>query len=77
MTVYVNGERGDRAPWPIDVVDRIASAAPIVGAMDDTLRAGDRIITGSIIQQPVAVGNQLRADFGDHATIVVNPLGDD
>jgi 2-keto-4-pentenoate hydratase len=76
VMVYVNGELRDRAPWPTDVVDRVTAAAPIVGVTDDKLRAGDRIITGSVVQLPVTAGDQLHADFGYHGSIALNLLAD-
>ena len=72
VIVYVNGGRQPSAPWPADIPDRIASAATIVAALDERLRAGDRIITGSIIQVPTTVGDIIQADFGDHASINIS-----
>lgn len=69
VVVYVNGKRQACAPWPADIPDRIASAASIAAALDERLRAGDRIITGAIIQVPTAAGDFIHADFGTHASI--------
>jgi 2-keto-4-pentenoate hydratase len=72
VMVSINGELRERAPWPTDVVDRVANAAALVGAVEEKLLAGDRIITGSVIQLPVTAGDQLHADFGDHGSIALN-----
>ena len=71
VSVYVNRERQESAPWPADIPDRIASAAAILAALDERLRAGDRIITGSIIQIPTTVGDVVQAQFGDRASLAV------
>ena len=77
VSVYVNRERRESAPWPADIPDRIASAAAIAAAVDERLRAGERIITGSIIQVQTAVGDVIQADFGDHASIDVSLIDRD
>jgi 2-keto-4-pentenoate hydratase len=76
VMVYVNGELKERAPWPTAVVDRVTNAAALVDAVGEKLRAGDRIITGSVIQLAVTAGDQLHADFGDHGSIALNLLPD-
>jgi 2-keto-4-pentenoate hydratase len=35
------------------------------------LRAGEKIITGAIIQVPIAAGNHVEADFGAYGQIAV------
>lgn len=72
VIVYVNHERQESAPWPADIPDRIASAAAILAGLDERLRAGDRIITGSIIQVPTTIGDLIEAEFGDHASIDIS-----
>ena len=59
----MDGETRDEAPAE-DVDDRLAAAARIVAAGGDGLLAGDRIITGSIVQVPVAPGSRVVADLG-------------
>jgi hypothetical protein len=61
--LVVDGETRDEAPAE-DVDDRLAAAARIVAAGGDGLLAGDRIITGSIVQVPVAPGSRVVADLG-------------
>jgi 2-keto-4-pentenoate hydratase len=72
VTGSVNGTPRERAAWPDDIPARIAAAAAILGAVGERLRAGDRIIAGSIIQAPVAVGARVRVDFGDCATLTID-----
>ncbi|MBV9417840.1 MAG: hypothetical protein JO363_22840 [Solirubrobacterales bacterium] len=72
VTSYVNGRFGDREPWPADLPDRIASAAAILAALDQRIRAGDRVITGSITQLPFTAGDLLQARFGNHASVTVH-----
>jgi hypothetical protein len=64
VQVHVNGQLRERAPWPTDVPQRIASAALVLAGVGERMCAGDRIITGSIIQVPIAIGDVVRADFG-------------
>jgi 2-keto-4-pentenoate hydratase len=47
-----------------DVEGRLAAAARILSAVGESLRAGDRVITGSIVQEPVRLGDALVADLG-------------
>lgn len=47
-----------------NIADRVGAAARLLGAMGERLQAGDRIITGSVVQVPVKVGDQVIADMG-------------
>jgi hypothetical protein len=76
VSVIVGRELRGRARWPVDVQDRIAAATRVLDAVGERLRAGDRIITGSIVQVPVTVGDRVQAVFGDYATIGVEIVGD-
>ncbi|MBV9536425.1 MAG: hypothetical protein JO321_13545 [Solirubrobacterales bacterium] len=71
VTTYVNGECADREPWPVDVPDRLVAAAALLAAVNERITAGDRVITGSISQLPLAAGNTVRGQFGSHASVVV------
>ncbi len=62
--LFVNGERRDSAPALTDVSDRIAAVARVLGAVGESLRPGDRIITGLIVQVPVAPGDEVVAALG-------------
>ena len=42
----------------------MAAAARLLGAMGERLEAGDRIITGSVVQVPVRPGDRVTADLG-------------
>lgn len=62
--LLVNGRALASAAAADDVADRLAAAARLLGAMGERLLAGDRVITGSVVQVPVAVGDQVVADMG-------------
>ena len=72
VTSYVTGGCDARAPWPDDIPERIAGAAAILAALNERIRAGDRVITGSITQLPFAAGDLLRAQFGSHASVAIH-----
>ncbi len=46
------------------LVDRLLAAARLLGAVGERLAAGDRVITGSVVQAPVERGEEVAADFG-------------
>jgi 2-keto-4-pentenoate hydratase len=77
VSVWVNGRLCELGPWPTDIPQRLAAAAEILAALGQRLRAGDRIITGSIVQVPIDVGDCVQADFGDYATIAVHVVAQD
>ena len=57
--------RVQASAWVADnIADRVGAAARLLGAMGERLQAGDRIITGSVVQVPVKVGDQVIADMG-------------
>jgi 2-keto-4-pentenoate hydratase len=62
--LIVNGEVRASAPAPTDLADRVLVVAHLLDAMGERLRAGDRIITGSVVQIPVAPGDAVIADLG-------------
>jgi 2-keto-4-pentenoate hydratase len=62
--LIVNGRVRASAHAPSDVTDRVAAAAQVLGAMGEQLRAGDQIITGSVVQVPVEPGDEVVADLG-------------
>jgi 2-keto-4-pentenoate hydratase len=65
--LIVNGAlRASGAP-PRDIPERLRAAARILAAVGEALRAGDRIITGLIVQVPIAVGDDVVARVDPHA----------
>jgi 2-keto-4-pentenoate hydratase len=69
VTAYVEGEVRERGDWPIDIPTRIATAARILAAVGQRLKAGDKIITGSIVQVPVRNGDRVRVEFAGEASL--------
>jgi 2-keto-4-pentenoate hydratase len=62
--LIVNGEVRASAAAPTDFADRVLVVARLLGAMGERLQAGDRIITGSVVQVPIAPGDEVVADLG-------------
>jgi 2-keto-4-pentenoate hydratase len=69
VRVSVNGDPRASARWPDDLPDRIAAAARVLASVGERLRAGDRVITGSIVQVAVGPGDEVVADFGGLARL--------
>jgi 2-keto-4-pentenoate hydratase len=69
--LWVNGEirAGARVP---DVEDRLRSVPHILASVGESLRPGDRVITGSIVQEPVQPGDVLVADLGPLGSVTLN-----
>ena len=65
----VNGELRRTNPWPEDISERLTAAAEVLDAVGMELRAGDRIITGSIVQVPVGAGDRLAAVVEEHDAV--------
>ena len=65
--LVINGETGDVAPAPegTQLVPRLAAAVRILTAAGERMRAGEVVITGNVVQVPVAPGDEIVADF-DH-----------
>jgi 2-keto-4-pentenoate hydratase len=68
--LVVDGDQRGAAPAK-DVADRLAAAARIVASVSDALRAGDRVITGSIVQAPVGAGRRVVADLGPVGSVAL------
>jgi 2-keto-4-pentenoate hydratase len=62
--LVVNGETRASALADGDLVDGVCAVARLLGAMGERLRAGDRIITGSVVQVSLAPGDEVVADLG-------------
>jgi 2-keto-4-pentenoate hydratase len=61
--LVVNGEVRGRAPARADHGDTVAALGRILEAAGERLQAGDRIITGSIVQIPLAPGDEVLAEI--------------
>jgi 2-keto-4-pentenoate hydratase len=62
--LIVNGEVRAAGWSATDLVEKVAAAARILAAVGERLEAGDLVITGSVVQVPVARGDRIEADFG-------------
>ncbi len=62
--IAVDGDVRAAARSPVDFADRVCAAARLLGAVGELLQAGDRLITGSIVQVPVQPGEEVVADLG-------------
>jgi hypothetical protein len=62
--LVVNGERRDSALAPTDVRDRVAAVSRMLEAVGERLEPGDRVITGLIVNTPVASGDDVVAELG-------------
>ena len=73
--LIVNSRVEASAPVAADVIDRVGAVARLLGAMGEPLQAGDRIITGSVVQVAVKVGDQVIADMGPlgRVTLLIGP----
>ena len=47
-----------------DLADKARAAARILDSVGERLGAGDLVITGSIVQVPLAPGDEVEADLG-------------
>jgi 2-keto-4-pentenoate hydratase len=61
----VDGVVRDSAPAPDDLDERLRAAGEVLAAVDERFSPGDAVITGSIVQVPIARGQHVVADFGD------------
>jgi 2-keto-4-pentenoate hydratase len=62
--LIVNGETQASAEATADIAELVLAVAALLGAMGARLEAGDRLITGSIVQIPIRPGAQVAADLG-------------
>jgi 2-keto-4-pentenoate hydratase len=62
--LIVNGEVRDSAPASQDCADLVRATAKLLGAVGERLRAGDRLITGSVVQVPIEPGDEVTANLG-------------
>jgi 2-keto-4-pentenoate hydratase len=66
-TARINGQLYEDVVTGADVGPRLIDATRILAAVEQRMRQGDWIITGSIIQIPVTTGNEIEAE--------IEPLG--
>jgi 2-keto-4-pentenoate hydratase len=62
--LVVNGQVRAEALPGRDFAELVRSVAALLGAMGEGLQAGDCVITGAVVQVPVAPGDEVTADFG-------------
>jgi 2-keto-4-pentenoate hydratase len=62
--LIVNGELRAAAAAPCDYVELVLAVARLLGAVGQRLQVGDRMIMGSIVQVPIAAGDDVIADLG-------------
>jgi 2-keto-4-pentenoate hydratase len=74
VRLSVNRRVGEAGLWPDDLPERIAQAAELLGAVGERFQAGDRLITGSIVQVPIAIGDEVEAEFAGYETIRVSVI---
>ncbi len=63
-TVHVNGRFRDAGAVSADLEERLCAAARVLAAVGERLTAGDKIITGSVVQTAIRPGDTVVADFG-------------
>jgi hypothetical protein len=63
--LFVNGELHSSAPGPTptEIADRVVAVDRVLDAVDETLRPGDRVITGLIVNGPVSPGDEIVAEL--------------
>jgi len=62
--LIVNGEPRASATASQDFAGLVSSAAALLGEVGERLRAGDRLLMGSVVQLPVEPGDEVIADLG-------------
>jgi hypothetical protein len=64
-TLVVNGERRAAGPASEDVSERVAAVDRVLRAAGESLQPGDRVITGLIVNTPLASGDDVVAELGE------------
>jgi 2-keto-4-pentenoate hydratase len=62
--LIVGGAVRDSAPASADYGELVRSVAVLLGRLGERLRAGDLLITGTVVQVAVAAGDEVVADLG-------------
>lgn len=66
---YFNGDRRESTSTTADVAERVLAAARMLSRADERIAAGDRIITGSILQVPVCPNDDVLAEVAGLGTV--------
>jgi 2-keto-4-pentenoate hydratase len=66
---YVDGDERESTSATADVAERLLAAARMLGRVDERIAAGDRIITGSILQVPVRLNDEVVAEVAGLGTV--------
>lgn len=70
--LLIDGTVRAEAPVPEDLDDRINRAREVLRAVGEDLVAADLVITGSVVQQRVHPGEQVRAEIDDLGSVTVS-----
>jgi 2-keto-4-pentenoate hydratase len=70
--LIVNGEARAVDNADTNLAPRLCAAARVLGAVGQRLQAGDRIITGLVVQVPLARGDEVIADMGQLGRIALS-----
>jgi 2-keto-4-pentenoate hydratase len=62
--LIINDEVRDAARMSPDFAGLVQAVAKLLGAVGERLRAGDCLITGSVVQVPIEPGDKVTADLG-------------
>jgi hypothetical protein len=75
--LLVNGQVRANGDAAADLMERVRRAAELLHGIGESFMLGDRLITGSIVQGPIAAGDLVVADLGKlgRAELRVAPAG--
>lgn len=73
--MVINGAIRASKSVSTDFAEPVRTVARLLGAMNERLRAGDCLITGSVVQLPVEPGDEVLADLGylGEASLAIAP----
>ena len=70
--VYVNGELRAEGIAELDLEERAEVVAYWLSALGERVEPGDRIITGSIVQVPLAPGDEVAVELGELGRLAIS-----
>ncbi len=73
--LVVNGGVREAASVPEELAPRLAAAARVLAGAGERIRAGEVVITGNVVQVPVAPGDEVTADFGALGSVSLRIAG--